>query len=321
MEEEVFDLSGMTADSIRVLGREEAPVQQVQEQTTQEPVQQPVQETTQQVTQQETQETQPQKQEPPSYKWKDDFIKQAVEYYEKTGNLTPYLEAKTVDYTAMPDEEIMRRNLRDQYSDLSEKAFDKLFKQQVTDKYKLNADEWDEDESELGRELLRTEANKVRSQYIQQQNQFKAPEPEVDEAISEAVNRFRESVQNSELTKSILDQKKISIKIGEDQFNYELQAPSDIVDMTLDNDKFFTQFADGQGGVDYAKWYKTAAYSQNPEQFERSLINFGKTLGRQEVTKEIKNPSMPLGGDIPTEASGDFISGLLKAFETKGVHK
>ena len=312
MEEDVLDLSGITADNIRIVGSEPPPQEPVQTQQTEPTPAEPAR----------TEPTpEPKKADTPSYKWKDDFIRQAVEYYEKTGNLTPYLEAKTVDYTAMTDEEIMRRNLKEQYSDLSEKAFDRLFKQQVTDKFKLNSDEWDEDESELGRELLRTEANKVRSQYIQQQSQFKAPEPETDDAVNETIARFQESVQNNELTKSILDQKKISIKVGDDEFNYELQTPSDLVDMTLDNDKFFTQFADGQGGVDYAKWYKTAAYSQNPEQFERSLINFGKALGRQEVTKDIKNPSMPLGGDIPTEASGDFMTGLLKAFETRGIHK
>lgn len=310
MEEEVFDLSGITADGIRVVGRDEPAAQEPQAAAPAEPA--PAA---------EPQAQEPVKQEPPSYKWKDDFIKQAVEYYEKTGSLTPYLEVKTVDYTAMADEEIMRRNLKEQYSDLSEKAFDKLFKQQVTDKYKLNTDEWDEDESELGRELLRTEANKIRSQYIEQQSRFKAPEPETDDSVTELMTKFQESVRNSELTKSILDQKKISIKVGDEQFNYELQSPTDIVDMTLDNDKFFSQFADGQGGLDYAKWYKTAAYSQNPEQFERSLINYGKALGRQEITKDIKNPSMPLGGDIPTEASGDFMTGLLKAFETKGIHK
>jgi len=308
MEEEVFDLSGITADGIRVVGRDEPAAQEPQAAASVEPAAEPVAQ-------------EPVKQEPPSYKWKDDFIKQAVEYYEKTGSLTPYLEVKTVDYTAMADEEIMRRNLKEQYSDLSEKAFDKLFKQQVTDKYKLNTDEWDEDESELGRELLRTEASKIRSQYIEQQSRFKAPEPETDDSVAELMTKFQESVRNSELTKTILDQKKISIKVGDDQFNYELQSPTDIVDMTLDNDKFFSQFADGQGGLDYAKWYKTAAYSQNPEQFERSLINYGKALGRQEITKDIKNPSMPLGGDIPTEASGDFMTGLLKAFETKGIHK
>jgi hypothetical protein len=90
--------------------------------------------------------------------------------------------------------------------------------------------------------------------------------------------------------------------------------------MTVDNDQFFAQFAP-QGQLDYAKWYKTAAYSQNPELFERSLINYGKTLGRAEVTKEIKNPSSSQVPDVPTDSSGDFKSGLLNAFATRGIKK
>ena len=36
--------------------------------------------------------------------FKDDYIKNAVEYYNKTGNLTPYLEATSVNYSEMSDE-------------------------------------------------------------------------------------------------------------------------------------------------------------------------------------------------------------------------
>jgi len=55
--------------------------------------------------------------------------------------------------------------------------------------------------------------------------------------------------------------------------------------------------------------------------FEKSLINYGKTLGRNEVTKEIKNPSNASVGDVPTESSGDFTSGLLQAFLNRGISK
>jgi len=92
----------------------------------------------------------------PSYEFKDDFIKGAVEYYEKTGDLTPYLQAKTVDFSTMDDAAIMRRNLREQYPDVSEKAFDRLFQQQVVDKFKLDPEQWGEDDVELGKELLRS---------------------------------------------------------------------------------------------------------------------------------------------------------------------
>jgi hypothetical protein len=264
----------------------------------------------------------------PKYEFKDDFIKGAVEYYEKTGDLTPYLQAKTVDFSTMDDAAVMRRNLREQYPDVSEKAFDRLFQQQVVDKFKLDPEQWGEDDVELGKELLRSEAQKLRTQYMDWQKKFVAPEPQAnpeaeaqETAMQEAIAQFEKSVSENSLTRSILEAKRLSIKTGDDEFNYELQNPQDMVEMTLDNNKFFQQFASGENQLDYSKWYKTVAYSQNPEQFERALINFGKTLGRSEVTKEIKNPSTAPVGDVPTESSGDFTSGLLQAFASRGISK
>lgn len=259
---------------------------------------------------------------------KDDFIKGVVDYYEKTGDLTPYLQAKLVDFNGMSDEEIMRRNLREQYPDVSDKAFDRLFKQQIVDKYKLDADEWGEEDSDLGRELLKVEAAKARQKYIEWQQGFRAPEPvQSQEAqqqqsdVEAAIREFEQSVKSSSITNQILNDKRIAIKVGDSEFQYELPDANSMVDMTLDNDKFFQQFAAGEGQLDYSKWYKTVAYSQNPELFEKALINYGKTLGREEVTKEIKNPSTNIVGDVPTESTSDFATGLLQAFASRGVSK
>lgn len=263
----------------------------------------------------------------PQTSFKDDFIKGAVEYYEKTGDLTPYLQAKTVDFTKMDDSEIMRRSLREQYPDVSEKAFERLYKQQVVDKYKLDAEEWGVEDADLGKELLRSEAEKLRQKYIEWQTGFRAPEPqptsevEEDQQALEAIAKFEQEVKTNPITRSILEAKRISIKSGDDEFNFEVPNADSLVDMTLDNNKFFQQFAAEPGQLDYSKWYKTIAYSQNPEQFERALINFGKTLGRSEVTKEIKNPSTAPVGDVPTESTGDFTTGLLQAFANRGISK
>jgi hypothetical protein len=327
-----IDFSGAKLEDFKVLGGE----QNVQSEPAAQPVAEPVAEPTpaEPVAEPATQaepvaQTTPQpesKAEPAKeFQFKDDFIKQVVEFYEKTGDLTPYLQAKTVDFTKMSDEEIMRRSLREQYSDLSEKAFDRLYKQQVIDKYKLDADEWGEEDSELGRELLKVEASKTRSQYLDWQNNFKAPEPAVDTNAQadqlEALQKFESEVRSSEYTRSLLEGKKLTIKTTDGEFNYEVPNVEPLLDMTVNNDLFFSQFATEQGTLDYAKWYKTAAYSQDPEMFERSLINYGKTLGRSEVTKEIKNPSSSQVGDVPTEGSGDFRTGLLQAFAARGIQK
>lgn len=257
----------------------------------------------------------------------DEFLKGLVDYYKKTKDLTPYLQAKTIDFIGMPDEEIMRRDLREKYPDVSEKAFERLYKQQVLDRFKLDADEWGEDDSELGRELLKSEASKIRSAKIDWQKSFTAPEPEPQQPTvqegqdQELLKKFEQTVRSSDATRSILEGKRITIKDGESEFNFEIAQPDALLDMTINNDKFFSQFASGEGQVDLGRWYKTAAYSQNPELFERSLINYGKTLGREEITKDLKNPSISKVGDVPTEYEGDFKSGLLQAFADRGVSK
>lgn len=299
------------------------PTQETTQESTPEPAQEVSSETPEPVTSDPASApVREESKESPSYNFKDDFIKGVVEFYEKTGDITPYLQAKTMDFGSMSDEEIMRRELREQYSELSDKAFDKLFKQEVLDKYKLDEDEWGEDEAELGRELLKVQASKARQKYLDWQKNFTAPEPaQVQDNTAELLKQFEESVRSSEATRQILDAKKISIQVGDDAFQYELPNADALVDMTIDNDKFFQQFSPEEGKLDYNKWYKTVAYSQNPEQFEKALINFGKTLGRTEVTKELKNPSQSPVGDVPTESSGDFTTGLLNAFLTRGVKK
>lgn len=262
--------------------------------------------------------------EPPKYDFKDDFIKGVVDYYEKTGDLSAYLQAKLTDFQGMTDEELMRRELREQYPDVSDKAFDKLYRQQVVDKYKLDNEQWEEDDVELGRELLKSEASKIRTKLVEWQKGFIAPEPKPDtraEEMKQALQEFEKGVRNNDITKSIIDNKRIAIKTTDGDFNYEIADSNALVDMTIDNTKFFGQFTNPEGQIDYNKWYLTSAFSQNPEGFIKSIGNYFKGLGREEITKEIKNPSTASVGDVPTEGSGDFTTGLLQAFATRGISK
>lgn len=330
--EETLDFSGAKLEDFKigeteaVNETETAPEPVAETAPAQETASEPVVEPAQVATQAEVVKEEPV--QPAEYQFKDDFIKQVVEFYEKTGDLTPFLQAKTIDFTKMSDEDVLRRNLREQYSDLSDKAFDRLYKQQVIDKFKLDADEWGEEDSELGRELLKAEASKLRNEYLEWQKNFSAPEPKVSDEQAqaeaqaiEAMKMFEQEVRSNELTKNILESKKIAIKTNDGEFNYEIPQAESLLEMTIDNDKFFSQFASDQGQLDYGKWYKTVAYSQNPELFEKALINYGKTLGRSEVTKEIKNPATAPVGDVPTEGSGDFRTGLLQAFAQRGISK
>lgn len=339
MDVENLDFGNASIDDFKVGGQEQTIANDAQpetgvaekatEPTTQETTTEPAKAEPAKVEPAKETPTETAKVDPPKYSFKDDFIKGAVEYYEKTGDLTPYLQAKTIDFNQMADEDVMRRDLREQYPDVSEKAFEKLFKQQVVDKFKLDPDQWEEDDIDLGKELLKSEASKLRAKYQEWQNGFKAPERETNESqidtsaedAQRALEEFAEKTKSSEATKALIESKRIAIKTGDGEFNFEISDPNQLLEMTIDNSKFFTQFVGAEGNLDYAKWYKTTAYAQNPEMFEKSLINYGKTLGREEITKEIKNPSTNVVGDVPTESSGDFTTGLLQAFANRGVAK
>lgn len=263
----------------------------------------------------------------PSYKFKDDFIKGAVEYYEKTGDFTAYIEAKSVDYNALTDEEIMKRDLKSQYASLSDKAFDALYKEQVLDKFKLDAELHGADASEVGREFLKIEADAKRKQLIEKQNAFKAPERvedaeelEIKAAQEKYIADFTESTLNNASTKSLLEGKILPIKVGDVDVNYEVADPKSMVDMTLDNNKFFSLFRKADDTIDYDLWYETVAYAQSKGLVKKTLFDKGKAEGRDEITKEIKNPTDPKGGDPSTEGTGDFTTGLLEAFAKRGKH-
>ncbi len=251
----------------------------------------------------------------------DDFIKGLIEYYNETGDVSAYIEAKNVDYSEMPDLDIVRHNMRRQYSDMSEKNFERLFRREVVDKYQLDATRYDEDEVELGEELLKAEAGKIRQSLIENQKQFKAPErtaqPEVDTSAqqAEAIAQWQQSVESAPETQQVLGDGRVIIEYGGEPFAYEIDNPQSVVDMTVDNNKFFQLFQNEGGQIDYDKWYKVMNYALDPNTFERSLILHGKNLGGKEVVSEIKNPSRPTKSSMASggDTKEDFLKAALRA--------
>ena len=247
----------------------------------------------------------------------DEFIKGLIEYYKETGDVSAYIEAKNVDYSSMSDLDVVRRNMRSKYSDMSEKNFERLFRREVVDKYQLDASRYDEEEVELGEELLKAEASKLRSELMERQAKFKAPErqaqPDVDTTAQaeEAMAQWAEKVNSAPETQSVINDGRVVIDFNGEPFAYEIDNPQDVVDMTIDNNKFFQLFQNEGGQIDYNKWYKVLNYAQDPNTFERSLILHGKNLGGKEVVSEIKNPSRPRRAS--TSSGGDSKEDFLQA--------
>lgn len=249
--------------------------------------------------------------------FKDDYIKNAVEYYNKNGSLTPFLEATSVNYEEMTDEQIMRRNLINEHPTLSQKAIERLYNRDIVNKYSLDEDKFDEEEVELGKELLKADASKLRNKYVDEQKNFTAPpksessEPEVDQ---KAMNEeWYKTVTNHETTKDILDNKRILVEYNGEKFSYEVDDPGNLEEMTKDNNKFFNLFKDSDGNIDFGKWYRVLAYASDPDVYDSSLISHGQELGQEKVVKDLKNPSKPTKAQQSYKTPDNPIEGLIGA--------
>lgn len=262
----------------------------------------------------ESQSAQPQAEE------YDEFLQGLIDYYKSTGDVTPYLEAKSVDYTSMSDLDVVRYDMRKQYPEMSDKNFERLFDREVIQKYQLDENRYGEDEIELGKELLKSEASRKRQSLIEDQSKFAIPQREDNSAQTQAEaeqarQQWTQSVQSHPTTKELLDNQRVVINYNGEPFAYEVDNTDAVVEMTIDNTKFFQLFQTEDGQVDYDRWYRVLNYASNPGLFERSLINHGKTLGGKEVVKEIKNPSRPQRGSSSStgDSNEDFLRAALNA--------
>ncbi|CAN0306838.1 unnamed protein product, partial [Ectocarpus fasciculatus] len=199
----------------------------------------------------------------------DEYIKGAVDYYQRTGNLTPYLEATQVDFDKMEDEALMRYDLRKKNPTLSEKAINKLFTDQVTNRFSLDTDEFTEDEVEIGRELMAAEASRLREEHKKTQKEFLAAPKEQNEEkesqkeqLQRQQEEFKGMVEERPEIKALLKDKKLSFALeGQDPHSLNVDNPQALVEAALDSDKFYSAFAlpDDQG-VDWDRFLKVSAY-------------------------------------------------------------
>ena len=228
----------------------------------------------------------------------EDFDIELLKYKEQTGDLTPYLEAKTVDYSKFTDEQIMKHDLRQQYKGMSDKNFELLYEQKVNEQYKLDAEIHGEAAAELGRELLKLEADKKRQSLIEAQSKFKAPENPFDDTAQRQkqeqeakYNEYKNFVNESDQTKTLLKDKKLVYGSGETAFNFNVEKPKDLVETALNPNLLFNDLVDKNGNADLAKVYKAKAYIANMDKIEQMLIAHGEKLGEKKYHDSLENPS------------------------------
>jgi len=247
----------------------------------------------------------------------DDFAIDLIEYREKTGDLTPYLEVKTVDYTKMSPEELLKSDMRKQNPGMSDKALNFKLTKELNEKYFLDRETYPEgsEEAEFGQEQLRLDAEKLRQGFIENQSKFKAPEVQPDTAaiqreaaLQQQREQLKASVVSNEVTQALKTQKSITFGQGEESFNY----PVENIDAIIENakDVLVNSGRTDLNGVDLKEFYEALVIAQNKNQFLDAYGKHREALAHKKFQSTLQNITPATGEQsIPPPPSRNYTYG------------
>lgn len=243
----------------------------------------------------------------------DDYLNGIIKRYKETGDLKPYFEAMSQNYDEMSAEGVLRAKFRNENPEFSEDELDYMFQRDVLSKYPLDPEKHSEREIAIGQKLLEKAAEKERSVLKQEQQKYLSDNSsKQDEAYQKALQEFNTRVDNDESVKSLLANKSLSVKYGDQEVSYGVNDPDTVIEMIKDNSKFWQLFQ-GEGGADINKAMMVFSFAADPEGFLKTVAASSKAQGTEEVLDEIKNPSFKDGG-TPQFGSEDKKAALLSKF-------
>ena len=255
----------------------------------------------------------------------DDFLAEFAEFRKNGGDAYKYLEAKAFDWETVNHQDLVLDELKLQYPHLTDDKIEKLYQA----KYK-QSEYASDDDKEIGAIQLEADAELIRQKRIAEQKTFQIP----DVMNSQEVNQFQErmaeqqKIENErvqqalqffkehEATKNLMDSKRVAIDLGDNgKFNFTVDKPETLMAVALDSEKWQRaiavnpQEADPSKLIpDVAKLQKIALVALNPN-YEKDLVNYGKSLGLKSIVEEGQNARRPIGS-TPAQPNESFAEAI-----------
>jgi hypothetical protein len=216
--------------------------------------------------------------------------------------LKDYISEMNTDYSQLSSEEVMRRQLKEEYPKASEKQLDVIFKKEIVDKY--NLDSADDDLVEEGKTLLDAVAEKYREKLVEKQQEILLPsyakeQINQDELAQKEFEKYQNTLLGNQLTKDLLQNKILSVGEGDDKFNYGLSNPEVVVNNLFDSNswanKMFDIVKDSNGNEEYVpnieKQLLISAILEDHKGFLKEMAKHYKSLGGKSFSDSLDNPS------------------------------
>jgi len=234
-----------------------------------------------------------------------DFALEIDEYLAKGGNAIDYLNAKSVDFNKISDEDIVKADLQKQYPTFTPQQINLMFNR----KYAVAEDAEPEDK-EFTELQLKADAHNSRQTKIAEQQKFKIPETPIlqkDEAYeqwkqsqesnSQLMGQYVAYHENHAATKALNESKRVTINLGEGvaPFHFNIDKPQMLTKALTDGGVILNKVtATATGEPDVAKQHLITLFSFNPEKFIQDIFKYGQSMGvRKELIEDGQNAQRP----------------------------
>lgn len=217
----------------------------------------------------------------------DERVAAINEFVQKTGrDPQDWFTYQAMNPSEMDDVSAVRNQLKSQYGDLSESDLNLL----IENKYKLDADLYDDSEIRLSQIQLKMDADKARQEIEGLRSQYAAP------ARKEVSTEEPSSIVNEEWLGSMsaevdaLDG--IEFEVAKDKsftFGLEDNYKSELKSKNENIEDFFSSYVSGEGQWDFEKWNMHQAVLDNIETIVKTAYQQGLGEGQRGLVDKAAN--------------------------------
>mgnify|MGYP003132939347 FL=1 len=227
---------------------------------------------------------------PKELNFANEQIAQMNKFVGETGrSIVDYLRTQTIDYTKMPNEDVMKVYMKQNNPDLTTEEVNLL----ITSKYKLGDKNGNETERKLGQIELKRDVINARKELLNLQEQYRMPQQNKGMSNEEA-NEIRENWLNNMKTE-VNDVESLSFEINDkgDVFDFQLnnQHKESLVQSNSNLNNFFDRYVNKTGDWNFDKLNIDMFVLDNFQDIIRSVASQYRSKGTEQVIKDIKNPS------------------------------
>ena len=213
------------------------------------------------------------------------------EYVSKGGKMEDFFRTQTANYNDMDTESLVKNYMRFQNPDLDNEDIDLLY----ADTYKLEEDEYTDKEIKLSKIKLKQKSAEAKRELMKFQKENALPEAAKqaeDEAKAIEANK-KEWAKN--VNKSLKDFKDVEFSLNDKGDKYTFAVNDDtmkyVKDTTLNLPDFWKRYVNEDGTENVSKLAREMAILDNVDSIVRNAYAQGKSGGKEDVIKDIKNPS------------------------------